>query len=764
MASLQVVAQPVLSPWPVTDEDDTVAVAAAPFGGFFAAADSFGDRVEVRDVRQTVLRTITRAEMQALLPWMALDGGPDGPSALAFTASGKSLFILVHDDTLPPDSQGSDGVLRYDLATDSLSLFARLDLFDRGDQWPYLAAAHHRAILYVGSASGQIKAYLANAAANTGSLLATWMLPTGGAIRGLTVDRDLGVMFAANPTGIYRATLTNNFGTPPTWTLVATGSDIRDLAWGDTFGGLSNRGLYILSGAGAGSRVDFVSATNAYLPSPTTPFLYLAGPGQLWHALDASGDGRLFLGQSEDAGTISDASDARLGFDAWIADEFAQVVTFGRGLISPDGEPAGWVIDGDTIPSQPRFHPATPDGAAWTILLLLANDAIHGDPQAQAQVRAVLTRYGGLAPDGIAPSRTSDGVFRHWIDPTNGATKPGWDPEFATMSTMKMVVAASRAMDLFADDPQIARAASRIIFRTRNWDAYIQGGTQALYLKGLASGGPDTATPLRPFHEGILYIAEASAYGGAASDAAYSAWLNRGLWPAASYVPSLPITVITAGSHESAFISIYPAILLPEYRADSAWRSQLSSIRWSNGAWTDDFAPRYMTVFSAGTTRSDWGGYHADTLGSHTGDITTFTSLMGLAAFADPTPAAQAYHAYRKGARQAFRTGANILYRRSDVDRSYTPNSAGLPDVALGALALAELIQPGVIDEVLSRAFTPREMCPVDLNSDGAITIDDVYAVTLSPTDLNGDGIADAQDARCLKNWIRRHEMGDLAR
>ncbi|CAG1004246.1 hypothetical protein PHYC_03127 [Phycisphaerales bacterium] len=757
-------AQPIISPWTVSGEDDAVAVAAAPFGGFFAVADSFGDRVEVRDFRQNLLRSISRAEMAGLLPWMNLDGGPDGPDALAFTSSGKSLFILVHDDTLPPDGQGSDGILRLDVATNSLSLFARLDLFDRGDEWPYLAAAHHRAILYAGSAGGQIRAYLANAAAASGTLLATWVLPTGGAIRGLAVDRDAGTMFAANATGIYRAALTNNFTIPPAWTLVATGSDIRDLAWGETFGGTANRGLYVLSGVGANaSRIDFISAANAYSPTPTIPSTYFAGPGVLWHAIDASGDGRLIVGQAEDAATVSDGSDTRLTFDPWLADEFAQVVTFARGLISPDGEPPGWVIDGDTIPSLPRFHPATPDGAAWTVLLLLASDAINDDALSQSQVRAVLGRYGGLAADGIAPSRTTDGIFRHWIDPATGGVKPGWDPEFATMSTMKMVMAASRAMGMYPDDPQIARAASRIIFRTRNWDAYVQSGTQALYLKGLPAGGPDTSVPLRPFHEGILFVAEAAAYGGTASDGAYAAWLNRALWPTASYIPGLPITVIASGQHESTFISVYPALLLPEYRADAAWRGQLGNIRWSAGAWTDDFGARYLTVFSAGTTRSDWGGYHADTLGSHPGDITTFTSLMGLSAFSDATPAAQAYHAYRKGARQAFRTGASLLYRRSDADRAYTPNSAGLPDVALGALALGELMRPGVLDAVLSRPLQPMEMCPVDVNSDGAITIDDAYAVEQSPVDLNGDGAADTQDAACLKNWLRRHEKTDLA-
>jgi hypothetical protein len=752
-------AQPVLSPWPIEGENDAPAVAASDLGGYCAAGNSSSDRVELRDIRGVLLRAITRAEILALLPWMNLDAGPDGPSALALTGSGRSLFVLVHDDTFAPDGQGSDAVLRYDLATNTLGVFARLDLYDRGDQWAHLAAVHHRAILYVGTAAGQIRAYLANAAAPTGTLLATWTLPATGPIRGLCVDRDSHTLFAATDTAVYRTVLTNSFGSSPTWNLVIGAEGIRDLTWGDVYGSPGNRGLYLLRADSTGSRIDFVPAIVALGGVANAPLPYLSTPMAIWHSLAASGDGRMILGREDGTAVVADASDPRLSFDSFLADEFAQVVNFARGLISPDGEPPGWVIDADTIPSIARFHPATPDAAAWAVLLLLASDVLNNDPEAIADIREILTRYSGLSADGIAPSRSTDGIFRHWLDPWTGGVKPGWDGEFAVMSTMKIVAAASRAMDHYPDDPTIARAASHIIFRTRNWDSYIQPGTMALYLRGLSSGGPDTSVPLRPFNEGIIFVAEGSRYAGEPSNATYGAWLNRGLWPTASYVPAHPITVISPGVHEAAFVSIYPALLLPEYRASPAWRTQVANVRWSSGAWTDDFGPRYMTVFSAGTTRGDWGGYHADTLGSHPGDVTTLTALMGLSAFGDIGPAAQAYHAYRKGARQTFRSGAGILYRRSDVDRTYEPNSAGLPDVAMGALAVGELLLPGLIDSILSRPFTPREMCPVDVDADAAIGVDDLYAATLQPLDLNGDGIADRADRCCLVNWVRRHEV-----
>jgi hypothetical protein len=135
---------------------------------------------------------------------------------------------------------------------------------------------------------------------------------------------------------------------------------------------------------------------------------------------------------------------------------------------------------------------------------------------------------------------------------------------------------------------------------------------------------------------------------------------------------------------------------------------------------------------------------------------------MGLCAQGDVNPAAAAYHAYRRGARQTFRTGASILYRRSDVDRFYLPNSAGLPDVALGALALAALIEPGTIDSVLAIPYPPREQCPTDLTGEGLISYSDLYAVSQSPVDLNGDSLSNTTDVACQANWLRRHEFAEL--
>jgi hypothetical protein len=110
---------------------------------------------------------------------------------------------------------------------------------------------------------------------------------------------------------------------------------------------------------------------------------------------------------------------------------------------------------------------------------------------------------------------------------------------------------------------------------------------------------------------------------------------------------------------------------------------------------------------------------------------------------------AAAYHAYRNGARQTFKSGASILYRKSQIDPAYVPDSAGMPDVALGALGLAESLMPGSVAAVLTGEY-PSCSCPSDWNSDGGVDGADIEAFFASweagEADLNADGGTDGAD------------------
>jgi hypothetical protein len=690
--------------WP-TDGLAADAVAAATLAGWYAAADTAEDRVQIRGVRGELLDEITRADLQALLPWMTLDGSADGPAALAFTDSGRSLFIAVHDDRAAGDGLPGDAVLRFDTALGQLTVFARAEVSNSVAAAPHLAAHHFRGRLYIGTESGGLLVYRAER--NDTFAFPTATVALTGPVRGLSTDRGSGVLYALAGGTLWRATLAVQ---PLSFTAVGPLAEARALGHSSHYGAEPS-GLFVLArsgGVSAVSRIPDLQALGLQALSPLTVFT----TGEDLADLAATACGRLLAAGGAGAWILADDADPRLGFEGWLSDEFAQVVSFAEGLVSPDGEPSGWVIDADVRTGWTRFHPATPDGAGWTVLLSLLNDRINGDAGARDLVRTILRRYAGLAGDGIGPSLSADGQIRHWIDPFTGGAEAGWNPEFATLSTMKIVMGADRARAFYADDPAIVEAADAIIARVTDWDSYIQPGSDALYFVAQPGGGPDPFSAGGGYHEGIIFVEQAAAFGDAS--AAFARWLDRSRWPTASFVNSLPVTTNSPGAHQAAFLSLYPSLVQRPFRESAAWGSHLRHLFGSFGAWTDDAGPRYLTVFSAGSTKPEWGGYHADSLSDHPGDVTTFPSLMAFSGTLGTPPAVGAYHAYRLGARQTFAGGASILYRRSRVDPSFSANDAGLPDVALGALGLAELIEPGVIDQVLAIPYGVLP-CPADL-------------------------------------------------
>jgi hypothetical protein len=712
---------PVSEGWPTESGAAVSAVAASALGGYAATADLSTDRVEVRDALGGLRRVITREEIAGLLGWMNLGPSGDGPGALAFSDSGRLLFIAVHDATPAGDGQGSDAVLRLDTQTGELSVFARLELSSQ-DEPTHGALLHFRGRMFVG-APGGIRVYRALANDVAGPLLGVVPGTPGQMVTGLAVDRGQDVLYAAWGGTVYRSGAGGASSDAPSFTAAGAAADVRGLAFSEHYGGPGGlpggAGLYIACGpgAGAGSGAGVVRAAPVAMARGLigwAPPVYLAPSTGQVRAIAALPTGRLLVGLGAGGSlSVRDSADGRLDFWAWAHDEFDQVVTYTRGLIAPDGEPPGWVIDADTSVGLPRFHPASPDAAGWALMVLAMQDAVRGDPSARAEARAILARYAGRAADGVAPWRNADGIYWHWLDPVTGGPKPGWGDSYSTMSTMLLAAGASRAAARWPDDLAIAAAARRIVCGVSNWTAYtpLPGG---LYLLGTAVG-PNTASLSTAYNEGIIYLSQAAAYGGPAGIVAYLNWRTRSMWPSAAYVTGRAVTGDLAGVFQPAFTTLYANLLLPEVRGDPSWQTQALNVRLSAMAWTDDFGPRWATVFSAGTTKPEWGGYHADSITNRPGNVTTFPSLLAMSAGtggsggADRPSAIAAYQAYRTGARQSFSSGATMLYRRSNDDPAYLPNSAGLPDVAIGALGLAEVLLPGAVAGVLT---LPSLVCP----------------------------------------------------
>ncbi|MFT3684676.1 MAG: GC-type dockerin domain-anchored protein [Phycisphaerales bacterium] len=711
-------ADPVSTPWPVPVSGGgaaTYAAASAGLGGLWAASD--GRTVEVRDVRQTLRLSRTLSDFVPLFP--GLDAATARIGRVCFSESGRLLFVLIQRPLSGiPSVSRYEYVARIDTDTGTMTAF---DTFINPVEYashPPLAMLHAGGRLHVGFAAGVIERQ-AMRYDTQGSSLSGLNTQSTGYLTALAYDRVGRSLFAIDSNGaLFRLNPAASGGASVALGNVGTG--VVSAAFSEQFGGAQNAGLYL--GLADGS-VRFVSAAAARGSPPVVATDYANGTGV--QEVSAGADGSLLIGDVTGVRRVTDTSDTRLGFNEWLADEVRQQVVFAKGLISPQGEPAGWVIDGDVASGAP-FHPATPDAAAWAVLLLTASDELFNDPDARPLVRTILQRYAGQL-QGPAPSRNADGMFRHWIDPLTGGVKPGWDPEFATMSTMKIVAAAARAGNHFSGDAEIVSAARAICCSVRNWDAYVQqgGGTssRSMYLKGDPAGGPVAASISAPFHEGLIFVEQAAFYGSQpGTRATYASWLDWASMPYASYIGRR--IVGTSNTFAPAFISVYPLLLGNDYRSRADWRGQVANVSSAAAAWTDDNSPRWFTVFSAGTTKPEWGGYHADAINDSPGNVATFTALCGLAARADGLgvrEATAAYHAYRTGARQTFRSGASMLFRRSSTDPTWSPTDAGMPDVGMGGLGLADVLSQGFVDRVLMTSLPVCSSCTADIGRAGGV-------------------------------------------
>lgn len=754
-ATLAAQAQVVVQPWPIgPGMANVTSVAAAPLAGWYATGATGSNSVELRGITGEAVATLSTAQLSALLPWMNFNTVADGPATLAFSDSGRLLFVAVRDTTSAPDGLPGDAILRYDTFTGDVRVFARVEI-GGFNPLPQPSLAHFKGRLYVGW-GGAVRVYRAGANDLAGTLLSTAPLGAAADAVSLAVDRERSALIAAAGAALSRAVIAgDSLAFSPLGTVPHT---VRALTYCDHCLAPGSEGLFIATAAGPGlpsllrASPAMAGAQAAWNPSP------VALPELSLTALSATADGALLAAATtEGALRIHDTADTRLSFDAWVADEFSQVLNLATALIGADGSADGWVTDADVQPGWQRFHPATPDAALWAVLLHMAEESIRPAGASRDIIAQILSRYAGRSP-GPSPSRTADGIFRHWIDPATGGVKPGWDPEFATMSTMKIALAAARARAMFPAESQIRASAEDILCGVHQWDDYFSPAGTAMYLKGHAAGGPVAGTLSGGWHEGLLFAEQAGAYGGQRGQLAAWAWLTPTLWPTASYVAGQPVVTTSPNSFSAAFITHYPLLTVAGFRADSGWRSHTRNLAASHAAWIDDNGPRWYTVFSAGTTRADWGGYHADSLSNHPGDVSTFPSVIAFSAGHWPNAIAHAaagYHAYRTGARQTFLSGASVLYRRSNIDPGYSPNSAGLPDLAVGALALAGLLQPGLIDGILAGGAYPScGGCIADWNADGGVDGSDVQAFfadwETGDADVNEDGGTDGSDVQAF--------------
>jgi hypothetical protein len=106
--------------------------------------------------------------------------------------------------------------------------------------------------------------------------------------------------------------------------------------------------------------------------------------------------------------------------------------------------------------------------------------------------------------------------------------------------------------------------------------------------------------------------------------------------------------------------------------------------------------------------------------------------------------------------------GTSIAWTLRDDRTEAILQSGTTTAEAEGLIAITGLTIPKDPQRVRLEVRTASSARPGDLNADGFIDIDDLYAIHATLVDLDGDGVASWSDKDLLERFIRRYELEDM--
>lgn len=407
--------------------------------------------------------------------------------------------------------------------------------------------------------------------------------------------------------------------------------------------------------------------------------------------------------------------------------------------------PNGLVRDSLPLdPGDPPFHPATPDAAGFALLGLCAADRLGLCADAAGQAAAILSAYAGHTA-GVAPQRTVDGHWVHFMDIDTGAyAGGGWDATYSTIGSALLVSGALFAKNHFITNPMIAALADEL-YETTDFNAAIHPSLDGRVYLGMAPGGGGVPGELVPWNEYMLVVTLALREpdnGRALATAPF--WLDADNVPLV-YYREIPTITDSPGSFAPAFWVHQQHFFNADFASNPGFAGYFASHRAADALYS---AMEGDQDFRYGLTAGvDPSGYFADRMFAHHGVF----APEAVAAWGDLATLLEFVAAQPPWSDPRFRFG---LTRVSAADPEWVPYDAGLVDHLFLMFGLVESLEP--------HFFKLRQPFQTDDDADGRADAYDNCPAAWNPAqdDMDGDGLGDACD--CGAVWADADTDGDV--
>lgn len=450
---------------------------------------------------------------------------------------------------------------------------------------------------------------------------------------------------------------------------------------------------------------------------------------------------------------VGNGMPAGIGWRRWTltrtdSDHDADTVRWGQlerlaQYVSDAIAPTGLVRDSIPLsPSDPPFHPATPDAAGFALIGLSAADHLGLDPDAEAKVEDILMAYAGEIP-GVVPARNVKGHWWHWLNINTGQPEPGWNDAYTTIGSALLVGGALFAKNHFAHNPAIVALADEL-YGTCDFDVMIHPALDGRVYLATDAAGNATGT-LQRWNEYMIVVSLALRQPGAVrAPQMQHLWLNPSYAPKATYRGNATLTD-SAGNFAPAFWVHQQYYFNADFANNPAFVQYMYNHQRADQLYCAiDLSQTYRYGLTAGV---DPAGYFADRLYAHNNvyspsAVGAWGDLDGLLEFVDDR---------EPNANARFRYG---LPRVSSVQTTWIPHDAGLVDHTFLMFGLVENADP--------LFFKRRRPLQVDNDADGIADAFDNCASAWNPKqqDLDHNGVADA--CECAPIRADRDADGDV--